>query len=138
MSTRGHSPNANPVGIQIVLRRVSTKPAHGSFTIFNLRRKRCRAAKAVINAGHGVSIRHQSDSWVFPFSASAPGAAMDPEDHWRWTRDLLWTKEVEREDCAVDGFVYQIPVNRGIGNLHHSLTQRRAGLRCRSIQRRDG
>jgi hypothetical protein len=29
-------------------------------------------------------------------------------------------------------------VNRGIGNLHHSLTQRRAGSRRRSTQRRDG
>src|SRR6266853_5404269 len=27
MSTRGHSPNADPVGIEIVLRRVSAKPA---------------------------------------------------------------------------------------------------------------
>src|SRR5438093_10602169 len=112
MSTRGHSPNADPVGIEIVLRRVSAKPAHGSFTIFDLRRKRCRAAKAVIDAGHGVSIRHQSNSWASLFSASAPASAMDPNDHWRRTRDLLRTIEVEREDCAVDAFIYQISLNR--------------------------
>ena len=52
--------------------------------------------------------------------------------------EFLRAIKVEREDCAVDGFVYQISVNRRIGNLHHSLTKRRAGLRGRSRQRRDG
>src|SRR6266481_9237830 len=58
MSARGVSPGADVVGIEVVGGGVGAKPAHGSLTIFDLRRKRCSGSTAVIDAGHGVSILH--------------------------------------------------------------------------------
>ena len=135
MSTRGVSPGADAVGIEIVIRRVSAKPAHGSLTIFDLRRKRCSAGEAVIDAGHGVSILHQSYSWTSLFSALAPASSVDPNNHRQRTRDLFRTIEVEREDCAVDAFIYQISQSRHTGNLRRP-TPRHNRLRDLPTQHR--
>jgi hypothetical protein len=73
MSTRRHSPNTDPVGIKIVLRCVSAKPAHGSLTIFDLRRKRGSPSQPVIDAGHSVShpaLERQRDTAPFCHCAS--------------------------------------------------------------------
>ena len=114
MSTRGHSPSADVVRIEVVGGSIRAKPSHGSLTIFYLRRKRCSAGEAIIDARHGESILHQSNSWTLLFSAPAPASTMNPNDHWQRTRDLLWTIEVEREDCAVNAFVNQISLDCGI------------------------
>src|SRR5437899_5661524 len=111
MSTRGVSPGADVVRIEVVVGSVGANPTHGSLTIFDLRRKRCSAGEAVIDARHGVSILHQSNSWTSLFSATAPASTMNPNDHWQRTRDLLWTIEVEGENCAVNAFVNQISLD---------------------------
>src|SRR5258705_12950244 len=117
MPAGGKSPDADPIGIEIVLSRIGAKPTDCSFAIFDLRRKRCSSGKAVIDARHGVFIPHEANSWTSLFSTPAPAATMDPNDHWQRTRDLLRTIEVEREDCAIDAFIYQISLNGSIGKL---------------------
>jgi hypothetical protein len=62
---------------------------------------------------------------------------MDANDHWQQARNVLWTIEVEREDCTVDAFIHQISLNRGIGNLHHRLLPRLDRLRRRPTQGRN-
>ena len=73
MSTRGYSPNADPVGIEIVaspaLARSQRTAALQSSICAG---KGAVLRKAVIDAGHGVSILHQSNSWTLLFSAPAP------------------------------------------------------------------
>src|SRR5438094_10508207 len=137
MPARGKSPDADPIGVEIVLRRIGAKPADGSLAIFDLRRKRRNPGKAVIDARHGVSILYQSNSWTPLFSAPAPASSMDPNDHWQRTCDLLRTIEVEGENCAVDALIYQVSLNRSIGNLPR-LTPRHNRLRDLPTQHSHG
>src|SRR5919108_1852287 len=101
MSTRGVSPDADAVGIEVVVGSVGANPTHGSLTIFDLRRKRCSSGEAVIDAGHGVSILHQRNSWTSVFSTGVPVPTMNANDHWQQTRDPVWTIEVQRENYPV-------------------------------------
>src|SRR5439155_14268654 len=137
MSTRGVSPGADVVRIEVVVGSVGANPTHSSLTIFDLRRKRCSAGEAVIDAGHGVSILHQRNSWTSLFSTRVPVPTMDANDHWQQTRDLLWTIEVERQSYAVNAFVNQISLDCGVGNLYRP-TPRHNRLRRRRTQSRDG
>ena len=86
MSTRGHSPNADAVRIEMVGGSIRAKPSHGSLTIFDLRRKRCSAAKAIIDARHGdihPAPEQQLDISLF---CPAPASTMNTNDHWQRTR----------------------------------------------------
>src|SRR6266852_6133450 len=117
MPARGVPPNADVVRIEIVFGGIGAKPSHGSLAIFDLRRKRRSAGKAVVNARDGVAIIHQSNSRTALFSAPAPASAMNPNDHRQRTGEFLGRIEVEREYFAVDALVDQISLDRGIGHL---------------------
>ena len=111
------SPGADVVRIEIVFGGVSSEPSHGSLAIFDLRRKRCNAAKTIVNARDGVAIIHESNSRSALFSAPAPASAMNPNDHRQGTGKFLGRIKVEREYFAVDALVDQISLGRGIGHL---------------------
>jgi hypothetical protein len=74
MSTRGHSPNADPVGIDIVFECIGSKPSDRSLAIFDLRWKRYDLCKTVINAGDRISFVYDPNSPTSRFSASVPAA----------------------------------------------------------------
>src|SRR6266487_4739426 len=118
MSARGKSPDADPVGIEIVLGGIGAKPADGSLAIFNLRWERCGASKAVIDARYGVTIGHKANSRTSLFSAPTPASSMKPNDYRHRAGKLLWTIEVEREHFTLDMFVDHVSLERTSRDLH--------------------
>ena len=59
----------DPIGIEIVIGGIGPKPADSSLAIFDLCRKRRNVGETVIDARHGVSILHHSNSRTALFSA---------------------------------------------------------------------
>jgi hypothetical protein len=98
MPPSGKSPDADPVGIEIVFGGIRSKPSNRSLAIFNLCWKSGDGRKTIIYARYGVSIVYKPNSWTLLFSASAPASPMDPNDHWQRTRDLLRAIQVEGEN----------------------------------------
>ena len=134
MSARGMSPDADSVGIETVLGRVSPKPSHGRLAVFDLRRKRRLARKTQFDARHRVTIVHKTDNRdVLLFSAVAPASSIDPKDNGGWAGGVLRTIEVKPKLSTVDAFINQVPLDYGIGAV-----SRHGRLHRRSTQRRDG
>src|SRR5215831_1813655 len=128
MSARRESPDADPIGIEIVLGGIGPKPSDRSFAIFDLRWKRGDGSETIIDASHGVSILHHSNCWTPLFSAAVPASSMDPNDHRQRTRDLLRKIKIEGENCAIDALINYISLNRTTGNLRRQ-TPRHTRLR---------
>src|SRR5262249_14204571 len=134
MSAPGMSPGADPVGIEIVLGRVSPKPAHGRLAVFDLRRKWRLARKTQFDARHGITVAQKTESrTVLLFSATAPSSSLDPKDNRRWAGGLLRTIEVKPKRSTVDALINQISLDRRISDLCRA-TPRRGRLRCRTAQ----
>ena len=128
------SRRADPVGIEIVLGRVSPKPSHGRLTVFDLRGERCLARKTQFDARHRVTVIHETDKRnVLLFSSMAPAWSINPKDNGRWAGGVLRTIEVKPKVSTVDAFINQVPLDYGIGAV-----SRHGRLHRRSTQRRDG
>jgi hypothetical protein len=128
------SPGADPVGIEIVLGRVSPKPSQGRLAVFDLRWERRLARKTQLDARHSVTVAQKTESRnVLLFSAVTPASSMDPKNNRRWAGGILRTIQVKRKGSTVDAFVNQISLDRRISDLRRA-TPRHGRLRYRTDQ----
>src|SRR6266446_2741152 len=114
MPTRGKSPDADPVGIEIVFGGIGSKPSDRSLAIFDLCWKRCDLCKAIINARDRISFVYNPNSRTLLFSAAVPASTVNPNNYGQRHGNLLRRVEVERENCAVNALVNQISLDCGI------------------------
>src|SRR5262245_62092365 len=106
MSAPGVSHCADSVRIEIVIGRVSPKPSHGRFAVFDLRGERCFARKTQLNAGHGVIVAEKTQNRnVLVLPAVTPTCSMDPKDNRRWAGSVQRTIKIKPKLSAVDAFV---------------------------------
>jgi hypothetical protein len=77
-TTGAGAPNADAVGVHLVLGRVGAQPAHGGFAVRELRGEANLRALAVINTGHHVAVAHEPRG-----GGRVPGGvlAVNPQHH---------------------------------------------------------
>ena len=80
MSSCRRAPRSKTIGIEPVLLRIATQPAHCRFTVLNLRREDRVLAQPIIERGKGVSLGDEWRRVLVLFVTACEGTAMNEND----------------------------------------------------------
>ena len=127
VATGGGAPDADVIGVEVVLLGVGPQPADGRFAIFDLGGEHGVLAQAVVDAGRGVALAYQRYGGATVLVAVLPASAVNP-DHQRqgMLGGLLRQVEVEFLQFMSAG---------DVGQVFEYLDARRRALFFRPLRR---
>ena len=103
------APDADVVGIEVILGGVGPQPADGRLAIFDLGREEGVLAEAVVDGGHGVPLGDQGHGRAVFFAARLPSPAVNPDDQRQPARGLLGQIDVQAISLVAVGHVGEVP-----------------------------
>ena len=103
------APDADVVGVEVVLGGVGPQPADGRLAVLDLGREDGVLAQAVVDAGHGVALGGQRHGGAALFAAGPPGPAVNPDDQRQPALGLLGQVEVQAVSLVAALNILEVP-----------------------------
>ena len=109
------APDADVVGVDVMLGGVGSQPADRRFAVLDLCREDGVLAEAVIDARHGVALSDQEDGRAVVLAARRPTAAMNPADQRQPALGLFGQVQVEVVPLVAAWDILDIPQDLDTG-----------------------